>query len=474
MEPRGWWAAGIIGVAMLVAALSPWRKPLHLGWAALIAVVHSAVLYLFTLPWIGELVGNMPYIALAIFLSLYSILLGIGGAALLRLNYGFALFSFFYVAVEMLRSSVPFGGFAWVRLAWGQIEGPLANLAPWGGPALISFAVVCVAAGVVGLARAPRLACAFLVVPLLAGLIAAQGVNRPNHTTGTVTVAAVQGNVPRLGLDFAAQRRAVLDNHVRVTEQAAQDGARPDIVIWPENSSDINPFANEDARALIDGAAHDIDAPILVGTLTRDEVGARNTMQVFNPDGSVGQHHYKKYLQPFGETMPMREFFRKITDLVDLAGDMKPGDGSGVVTMAGTAVGVATCYEVSFDQAFRTAIDNGAEILTTPTNNATFSDSDMTYQQLAMSRLRAMETDRAVVVAATSGVSAIVHPDGSVSQASGIFEPAYLEEELPPREGRTFAVRYGSLLQWLMTIIGTVCALFTIYSTRVSGRRSAS
>ena len=171
----------------------------------------------------------------------------------------------------------------------------------------------------VGLARAPRLACAFLAVPLLAGLIAAQGVNRPNHTTGTVTVAAVQGNVPRLGLDFAAQRRAVLDNHVRVTEQAAQDGARPDIVIWPENSSDINPFANGDARALIDGAAHDIAAPILVGTLTRDKVGARNTMQVFNPDGSVGQHHYKKYLQPFGETMPMREFFRKITDLVDLS-----------------------------------------------------------------------------------------------------------------------------------------------------------
>ena len=381
VEPRGWWAAGIIGMAMLVAALAPWRKPLHLGWAVLIAIVHSAVLYLFTLPWIGELVGNMPYIALAIFLSLYSILLGVGGAALLRLRYGFALFPFFYVAVEMLRSSVPFGGFAWVRLAWGQIEGPLANLAPWGGPALITCAVVCMGAGLVGLARAPRLACALLAVPLLAGLVAAQGVNRPSHTTGTVTVAAVQGNVPRLGLDFAAQRRAVLDNHVRVTEQAAKDGARPDIVIWPENSSDINPFANDDARALIAAATHDIDAPILVGTLHRDEVGARNTMQVFNPDGSVGEHHYKKYLQPFGETMPMRDFFARITDLVDLAGDMKPGDGPGVVTMAGTAVGVATCYEVSFDQAFRTAINNGAQILTTPTNNATFSESDIKYQQ---------------------------------------------------------------------------------------------
>ena len=473
VEPRGWWAAGIIGMALLVAALSPWRSDVSklqptLAWAALIAAVHSAVLYLFTLPWIGELVGNMPYIALAIFLSLYSILLGIGGAALLRWRHGFALFPFFYVAVELLRSSVPFGGFSWVRLAWGQIEGPLAYLAPWGGPALVSFAVVCVAAGLVGLAHKPKLACALMALPLLAGLLAGFGINRPGNTTGSVTAAAVQGNVPRLGLDFAAQRRAVLDNHVRVTEQAAQDGARPDIVIWPENASDINPFTNQDARALIDASAHDIDAPILVGTLTTDEVGARNTMQVFNPDGTVGEHHHKKYLQPFGETMPMRDFFAKITDLVDLAGDMKPGDGPGVVTMAGTAVGVATCYEVSFDQAFRTAINNGAQIIATPTNNATFSDSDMTYQQLAMSRLRALETDRAVIVAATSGVSAIVHPDGSVSQASGIFEPAYLEEELPLREGRTFAVSYGSILQWLMVIIGTVCALLAVYSTRVS------
>ena len=159
VEPRGWWAAGIFGVALLVAALSPWRHAQSqsqpsLAWSALIATVHSAVLYLCMLPWIGELVGNMPYIALAVFLSLYSILLGIGGAALLRWRHGFALFPFFYVAVELLRSSVPFGGFSWVRLAWGQIEGPLAHLAPWGGPALISFAVVCVAAGLVGLARA--------------------------------------------------------------------------------------------------------------------------------------------------------------------------------------------------------------------------------------------------------------------------------------------------------------------------------
>ncbi|MFS0162566.1 apolipoprotein N-acyltransferase [Corynebacterium striatum] len=479
VEPLGWWPMGILGTALLFASLVPWRgSSVSLKAGAAIASLHAFFLYLLTLPWIGELVGNFPYIALAFWLSLYAILLGIGGAALARMRSGFLLFPFFYVAVEMLRSSVPFGGFSWVRLAWGQIEGPLANLAPWGGPALITFATVMCACGLVGLVQARgkfhAAASAAVVLPLVAGLAAGLGINRPDHTVGEVKVAAIQGNVPRMGLDFAAQRRAVLENHVRVTQEAANAAQENkedpiDLVIWPENSSDVNPFKDAQARMLIDAAVDTIDAPVLVGTLTKDAVGYRNTMQVFEPGREVGEHHYKKYLQPFGETMPMRDFFRKFTDMVDLAGDFKPGDGPGVVTMNDVLVGVATCYEVSFDQAFRSSVNNGAQILSTPTNNATFGYSDMTYQQLAMSRLRALETDRAVVIAATSGVSAIVHPDGRVSQHSEIFEPKYLIETLPLREGVTFAVRYGSLLQWLMVIIGTVSALLALRSARRTG-----
>lgn len=78
----------------------------------------------------------------------------------------------------------------------------------------------------------------------------------------------------------------------------------------------------------------------------------------------------------------------------------------------------------------------------------------MTYKQLAMSRIRALETDRGVVVAATSGVSAIVHPDGTVSQHTEIFQPGYLVEKLPLRDSVTFAVRYGRIVQWLLALGG--------------------
>lgn len=242
------------------------------------------------------------------------------------------------------------------------------------------------------------------------------------------------------------------------------------MVFWPENASDVNPFVDAEAEALVGAAVRGVDTPLLVGTLTRDEVGARNTMVVFDPETGPGERHDKRFLQPFGEYMPMRDFFRNFSDLVDLAGDFKPGDDNGVVHMGGIPVGVATCYEVAEDEAYRMAVRGGAQILSTPTNNATFGFTDMTYQQLAMSRMRAIETDRAVVVVATSGVSAIVHPDGHVSQQTEIFEPAHLLETLPLRTGTTPAVRFGQVLEWLLVAAGAALMLAAAVSARRSQR----
>lgn len=476
-EPFGYWLAAIVAMACFFAALAPWgsssRPTMRLG--AALGMLQALACYLLLLPWIGEFVGAMPYIALSVFLSLYGLATGLFGVAVARRTWGFAAFALVYLAVEFARSSFPFGGFAWVRLAWGQINGPLANLAAWGGPALVTTAATLVGAGAVACVlqrgRARTFAAVAVVAPLALGAIAGIGVSADGGATGEVRAAAVQGNVPRMGLDFNAQRRAVLQNHVEETERLAKyarDSGQPlDLVIWPENASDVNPFTDPEAGTLVSQAARAAQAPVLVGTLTRDEVGARNTMVVINPDGSVGERHNKRFLQPFGEYMPMRDFFRNFSEMVDLAGDFKPGDGPGVVRMGETVVGVATCYEVAEDPAYRMAVRNGAQLLATPTNNATFGFTNMTYQQLAMSRMRAIETDRAVVVAATSGVSAIVRPDGTVEQDTEIFTADHLASTLPLKERITPAVRVGSALEWILVIAGIVVALGAL----VTGRR---
>src|SRR5690606_8320954 len=126
----------------------------------------------------------------------------------------------------------------------------------------------------VGGARTGAVALVAVALLPLAGLLL------PTATPAgpSVTVAVVQGNVPRLGLDFNAQRRAVLDNHVQATLALADRVAaglvpRPDLVVWPENASDIDPVANPDAGAEISRAADAVGAPILVGALVRDGAG---------------------------------------------------------------------------------------------------------------------------------------------------------------------------------------------------------
>ena len=489
-EPIGHWWAAVLGIALLWLTLIPWprRATAALGMAgeaqerpsarfgALIGFTHGLFCYLFLLPWVGEFVGAMPYIALAITMALYALATGAFGVLVARWRFGAFAFPLVYLAVEFVRSSWPFGGFAWVRLAWGQINGPLAALSAWGGPALVTVAAAFIAVAFISLldGSSRRPAAAAIILPLAAGLIANTGVGKDSSTVDEARVGAVQGNVPRMGLDFNEQRRAVLSNHVnetlRLAEAAKESGEELDMVFWPENASDVNPFVDAEAEALVGAAVRGVDAPLLVGTLTRDDVGARNTMVVFDPETGPGERHDKRFLQPFGEYMPMRDFFRNFSDLVDLAGDFKPGSDNGVVHMGGIPVGVATCYEVAEDEAYRMAVRGGAQILSTPTNNATFGFTDMTYQQLAMSRMRAIETDRAVVVVATSGVSAIVHPDGHVSQQTEIFEPAHLAETLPLRTGTTPAVRFGQVLEWLLVAAGAALMIAAAVSARRSGR----
>jgi apolipoprotein N-acyltransferase len=117
-------------------------------------------------------------------------------------------------------------------------------------------------------------------------------------------------------------------------------------------------------------------------------------------------------------------------------------------------VAIATCYEVAFDGVVRDAVRAGGTLLTVPTNNATFGFTEMTYQQLAMSRVRAVEHSRAVLVAATSGVSAVIGPDGTVRQQTRLFTPDALVAAVPLRTTTTLATSAGAAIEWALVVIG--------------------
>ena len=480
--PFGWWYMAFLAFALLAWVLT--RESTTVAGGFGYGFLFGLAFYLPLLPWISGFVGPIPWIALCTLEALFPALFCALAVVVRRLPGWPLWFAGLWAAQEWLKSTVPFGGFPWGVVAYSQTDGPVVTLAQLGGAPLLSFAVVLVGfslaaitleivkwwrLGTTRTAGPPAVvipgACITAVL-LLTALIWPQvrhsGVGADDEQP--ITVAAVQGNVPRLGLEFNAQRRAVLDNHVRETVRLADDvragrAQQPMFVIWPENSSDIDPLVNPDAKAAISAAADAIRAPILVGSVvaapgyTRDNPAANNSVIVWNPETGPAERHDKKIIQPFGEYLPWRSFFRLLSPYADRAGYFIPGRGNGVVHAAGVPIGVATCWEVIFDRASRESVRNGAQILAVPANNATF-DEAMSRQQLAFARLRAVEHDRYVIVAGTTGISAIIAPDGRELARTEFFEPAYLDTQVRLKTQLTAATRWGPLVEGVLAAIG--------------------
>jgi apolipoprotein N-acyltransferase len=480
--PFGWWYLSFFCFALLAWVFThPATRPAGgFGYGFLFGLAF----YVPLLPWISGLVGAAPWLALSTMEALFPAVFGLMAIAVRRLP-GWPLWlAGVWALAEWLKSTVPFGGFPWGVVGYSQSDSPLLPIAHFGGAPLVSFAVVLVGFSVTAIVaecvqwwrhhphvHAPPPAVVVpgvcVVVVLLAVALSGPYVRQSGLGAGDdppVTVAAVQGNVPRLGLEFNAQRRAVLDYHVRETMRLTEDiragrAPQPAVVIWPENSSDIDPIRNRDAAELISAAAAAVHAPILVGAVlaapgySPDNPVSTNSVIVWDGATGPGERHDKQIVQPFGEYLPWRSFFRHLSSYADRAGYFVPGTGTGVVNAGGIPIGVTTCWEVIFDRAARESVLNGAQLLTVPTNNATFDES-MSAQQLSFARLRAVEHDRYVVVAATTGISAVIAPDGHELARTGFFEPAYLDNQVKLKSGLTPATRWGPIVQGLLVAIG--------------------
>lgn len=397
-----------------------------------------------------------------------------------------------WVAGEAVRARIPFGGFPWGKIAFGQADGFFLPLAALGGTPLVGFAVALCGFGLYEALRIARhrpkasgaaitasVAALSVVVPLALAL-AAKPLVSDAAEDGTAVAAVIQGNVPTIGLDFNSQRRAVLDNHAKRTLQLAADVRagrvpKPDFVVWPENSSDLDPFAEADAYAVIDNAVKAIGVPVAIGSVLAPETGPlRNTMILWDPVKGPTSTYDKRKIQPFGERMPMRSFVRIFSSDVDrVRRDFGPGKEPGVFDMAGSGVGMVTCFEAAFDDAVRSTVQAGAQVIAVPSNNATFGRSEMTYQQLAMDRVRAVEHSRTVLVPVTSGVSAVIRPDGKVVQQTKMFTADALVATIPLRSSQTPATRFGPLPEYVLLAIAAG-GFGWVLLRRIKARRDAS
>ncbi len=473
------WYAAWLGCALLSAA----------GWAAgfrrglLIGLVGGLAYFIPALSWSGVYVGRLPWFALSTLEALYvAVMVALTGwtqARLLRAGRAWAAYAIVplgWMVQEWARSTTPFGGFPWARLAFSQADAPIRNLAAIGGAPLVTGAVATIGVLLHACVReSVRLrpavgAGAGFAAAVLAFWPLVIPVGGPGHgaagSTPTARIMLVQGNVPKPGLDFNAERRAVLDDHVRETERFAPQAGLVDLVVWPENAADIDPLRNPDAAEDIVAAMAAINAPLLLGAVLDEPAPlVSNASLLYRPGAAAPERYIKQHPVPFAEYVPYKDFFRHFNDKVDLvrygmaAGHQvgyfelstdrsTQGDGQSFAALP------TICFEVAYDDLVRASVTHDPRmpsVLVVQTNNATFGYTAESEQQFAISRLRAIEHDRAVVHVSTVGVSGFISPDGHEKPQSRLFTPYAAVADVPLESGLTIADRIGRAPEYAAT-----------------------
>lgn len=481
--PYDLWPLSLVAVAAL-ALLTRGRTARQGAWTGF---AFAWPFFFVLLRWL-RVVGYDAVVGLSFVEALFVAVLGACLARVSRLPAWPLWGACLWVAEELARDRLPFGGFPWGRLAFANTASPFTPLAALGGAPLVTFAVA-LAGGLLayGAVTAWRLRRGAVTVRAalpgveavaLAAAIGVCGyaVPVPTGAADTVKVALVQGNVQQPGIDFLGRPMVILDNHVDATLQLARDikeGRRekPDLVIWPENSSDLDPFQYPQAYDRIDAAVKAVGVPVLVGALV-DHPGSSGYIDnkgiVWDPKTGPGASYAKQHPVPFGEYVPFRAQLSKvITRLQRVQRDFYPGDHTGVMQIGPARLGDVICFEVAYDEIVRDTVKAGARALVVQTNNATYGRTGQPEQQLAMSRLRAVEHGRAVVTAATSGISAVVAPDGKVLQRSEEFTRDVISARIPLRDGTTVADRVGAAPEWALAMVGVLsCAAALLIGRR--------
>ncbi|MGQ0843042.1 MAG: apolipoprotein N-acyltransferase [Sporichthyaceae bacterium] len=488
--PWDLWFLAPAGPAGLIVAVAGSRPRTGAALGMLFGTVFFGVL----LTWLVNL-GWAAWLVLTALQALFFAGLGAALIPLLRRRARLLALPAAWVALEAVRARQPLGGFPWGRLGFSQADAPTAGWVALGGIPLLGFLVALVGTALalavlrVAAAPAPRLAArrgaasvaaaaALVLLGDSARAAAAAVVVHPPGVADRAVVAVVQGNVPR-SRDLAEPKRAaqVTRNHVEATVALAarvRAGGvpAPDLVVWPENSTDVDPADSALVRDLLGQALTAIERPILVGAIVDADGGrrARNVGQLWVPDGrggaTPGARYVKRHLVPFGEYVPWRSLLGEVGDLTRVSRDFVPGTGPQVIDAGRVRIGDIICYEVAYDDEATDAVRAGANLLVVQSNNASYMRDGQvgeTLQQLAMARLRAVENDRAVAVATTSGISAVVSPGGEVVSRTGTWQTQTLVETVDLRSTRTLASRVG---QWPEAAIVAGAGLLPLLSAR--------
>jgi apolipoprotein N-acyltransferase len=357
-----------------------------------------------------------------------------------------------WVLIEWMRSWV-FTGFPWLALGHSLVDSPLRGVMPifgtYGGTAVIALLSVTSACLILGLLKVSikNLITPILVIVACVVLVDVRWTQAASQQA--IKVAAVQANIMEELKWRRDLRNDIYQQHIQLSEPYLDH----DVIVWPETA--IPTFYDiayqEYLHSYVERLAK-IDTEIVVGAFTRtftDEAIFNSIITLSRPT----QIYSKQHLVPFGEYLPLRNFFSLFNRFVTIpASNLSPGDNLPVMTVNDRPVGVSICYEAVFARDILPALPK-AQWLINVTNDAWFGDSLAPYQHLQISRVRALETGRYMVRAANSGISAIINDQGELLRGTELFKVQVVSAEIWPMQGQTpFMIWSHSAILTIMLI----------------------
>ncbi len=458
--------------ALILLALATHGRSVWAGFTA--GTVWGLAFFLPLISWAWTAVGEpLPWAALSLFQALFIGVTGGLWAGLSRVKTipGALLGAVAFAGIEVIRTNWPWGGFPWGMVAYSQVGTPLLRTAPYlsavGVTALTVFLALLLASALRSLYRGPRLA--GMVTSLAVVGVIGLCLFIPLSVRGydTLTVGWVQGGPDRGEHDETRALNVTLRHEAETTKLLAD--TEIDVLLWPESASDRDIRVDEEAAEIVRRVSLGAGVPLLLGTQEYVDEGRYNDYALV-VDGELVDHYSKSRPVPFGEYIPMREFFAQITDAVDqVSTDMLAGEGPAVldVPVAGSSITVAVpiCFEIAVDTVVQDAVRAGGDALIVPVNSASFGSSAESEQQLEQTVFRAVEHSRAAVQVSTEGVSGVVMPNGTVIDVSQKQVAASGSATIPLRDTLTPAARFGHIYRGA-AVGGVLLALVWAISSR--------
>jgi apolipoprotein N-acyltransferase len=421
-EPIGLWFLAIFGFALYLRKMQTVRKPI------LYSFVFGLLLNAIVLYWSGKYVGLLPWLLLAFLMSLFYLPVG----WMFKKSKSIWLSALTLLIMEELRSRFPFGGFGWTRIAFSQVDSPALPIVSVGGVIALSAFTILVSTFLTKL-NLKNLAFLFLI------FVAANFLPNNPEGSGSVKLLAIQGNTPEVGLGFNSRPKAVFDLHIKATQEFAKGNY--DAIVWPENAIDIDPNDNPEIAREITSLNRSLKAPLIAGVVTRSGGNPQNASILYSELGVAESIYLKRGLTPFGEYIPIRAIAEFVSPLAKTVTDFIPGNGRVTHKISGSKIGPIICYEIIDDELVRDMAKN-SQALIVQNNNATFANTAQSAQQLAITRIRAVEHSRYILSVSTIGISAFIDNNGRVLSKTLENDKSFLAGQLLMSDHITLVNRF--------------------------------